>query len=330
MLNDQRKRIGRKRRTAKTWVQAGQGVLALPKQNTIIKDRVIETAGLLATDEKQPVTFQHSILCQTCLPYRDPGDDVRVWDRLNGSAHLKVLAGEAMHPELGRLVPLGLPFGPKPRLVLAHVNAEALRSDSPEVEIEDSLTAFVKRLKLDPKGRNMRTIKDQLARLSASSVRLGFIRDGRALTVNSQIVTAFDLWFPKDHRQRVLWPSTVRLSLDYFESLKAHAVPLDERALAALSHSAMALDLYAWLAQRLCRIPKPHRQFIAWPMVKDQFGPDYQALRKFRQVFMQALRQVCAVYPAAKIDVNGQGLFLYTSPPPVVKTGVVVKLPGLA
>ena len=130
--------------------------------------------------------------------------------------------------------------------MLAHVNAEALRSNSPEIEIEDSLTAFVKRLKLAGHGRDMRTIKDQLARLSASSVRLGMIRDGRALTVNSQIVTAFDLWFPKDDRQRVLWPSTVRLSLDYFESLKAHAVPLDERALSslvALGHGARSLRM---------------------------------------------------------------------------------------
>ena len=69
------------------------------------------------------------------------------------------------------------------------------------------------------------------------------VRDGRALTVNSQIVTAFDLWFPKDHRQRVLWPSTVRLSLDYFESLKAHAVPLDEKALSALSASIAASSI---------------------------------------------------------------------------------------
>ena len=137
MLNDQRK-TGR-RRTAGAFHKPGQGVLALPKMQTIIQDRVIETASLLAeSDEKQPITFQHSILCQTCLPYRDPGDDVRTWERLNGTAHLKVLAGEAMHPELGRLVPLGLPFGPKPRLVLAHVNAEALRSNSPEIEIEDS------------------------------------------------------------------------------------------------------------------------------------------------------------------------------------------------
>jgi hypothetical protein len=329
MLNDQRKRVGRKRGTGKTWLPAGQGVLLLPKQNTIIQDRVIETAGLLAeADEKQPVTFQHSILCQTSLPYRDPGPEVRRWERQQGSAVLRVEAGSAMHPETGEFVDLALPFGPKPRMVLAHLNTEALRSNSPEIEIEESLTAFVKRLKLDPKGRNMRTIKDQLARLSAATVRFGMVRDGGAVTVNSQIVSKFDLWFPKDHRQRVLWPSTVRLSLDYFESLKAHAVPLDERAIAALSHSALALDLYAWLAQRLHRIQKPHRQFIPWPAVQEQFGSGYKSLTKFRQVFMEALRQVVAVYPAAKIDVNGQGLFLYTSPPPVVKNGVVVKLPA--
>jgi hypothetical protein len=327
MLDDQRKRAGRKPKTAKTWRPVSQGVLFLPKQNTIIKDRLIETAGLLA-DEKQPITFQHSILCQTSLPYRDPGDKVRRWERQQGAAMLMVEAGAAMHPETGRFVDLALPFGPKPRLVLAHLNAEALRTDSPNIEIEDSLTAFVKRLKLDPKGRNMRAIKDQLSRLSASTVRFGLVRDGGALTVNSQIVTAFNLWFPKDDRQRVLWPSTVRLSLDYFESLKAHAVPLDERALAALSHSAMALDVYAWLSQRLCRIQKPHRQFIPWPAVKDQFGVDYTRLRKFREVFLQALRQVHAVYPAMKIDVTDQGLFLYTSPPPVAKTGIVVKLPS--
>lgn len=327
MLNDQRKRAGRKRTTAKTSRHVGQGMLLLPKQHTIIQDRLIETAGLLAEAEKQPLTFQHSILCQTSLPYRDPGPGVRRWERQQGVAMLMVEAGSAMHPESGKFIDLLLPFGPKPRLVLAHLNTEALRSNSPEIEIEESLTAFVKRLKLDPKGRNVRTVKDQLTRLSAATVRFGMVRDGSALTVNSQIVTAFDLWFPKDDRQRVLWPSTVRLSLDYFESLKAHAVPLDERALAALSHSAMALDLYAWLAQRLHRIEKPHRQFIPWPAVKDQFGVDYTRLRKFREVFIQALRQVVAVYPAAKIDVNEQGLFLYTSPPPVVKTGVVVKLP---
>ena len=326
MLSDQRKGVGRKRPAAGITGPAGQGVLRLPKQNTIIKDRLIETAGLL--DGKPEITFQHSILCQTSLPYRDPGPDVRRWERQQGRAMLEIEAGRVAHPDLGKFVDIPLPFGPKPRLILAHLNAEAMRAGSPEIEIENSLTAFVKRLHLDSKGRNMRAIKDQLTRLSAATIRFGLVRDGGAVTVNSHIVSKFDLWFPKDERQRVLWPSTVRLSLDYFESLQAHAVPLDERALAALSHSAMALDLYAWLGQRLHRIPKPHRQFIPWSAVKDQFGCEYARMRKFREVLMEALRQVHAVYPAAKIDVTGKGLFLYTSPPPVAKTGIVVQLPG--
>jgi hypothetical protein len=143
MLNDQRK-TG-KRKTARTFYKVGQCVLPLPKPQTIIQKRVIDTAGLLAeSDEKQPVTFQHSILCQTSLPYRDPGPDVRRWKRRQGDAVLEVEAGRALHPEKGDFVDLALPFGPKPRLVLAHLNTEALRSNTPEIEIEDSLTAFVK------------------------------------------------------------------------------------------------------------------------------------------------------------------------------------------
>ena len=54
-----------------------------------------------------------------------------------------------------------------------------------------------------------------------------------SLRVNTQIIGAFNLWFEKDGTQRVLWPSTLKLSLDYFESLTRFAVPLDERAIAA-------------------------------------------------------------------------------------------------
>jgi hypothetical protein len=52
----------------------------------------------------------------------------------------------------------------------------------------------------------------------------------------------------------VLWPSTIQFSTRYFESLMKHAVPLNETAIARLSHNAMALDVYTWLAQRLHRV----------------------------------------------------------------------------
>ena len=134
---------------------------------TPVQRRLIEAAAL---DEAQELLFQHTVFCQTCLPYRDPGEEVRTWERVNGTVHLEINAGKAMHPVLERFVPVGLPFGPKPRLVLVHLNAEALRTGSPVVEVEGSLSAFLRRLKLDRHGRNIRTIKDQLARLSASSI----------------------------------------------------------------------------------------------------------------------------------------------------------------
>lgn len=320
MLTDQRKRGWRRNGTDQAAL-----VLSMPAAQTLIQKRLIDTAVRLA-DPADEITYQHSILCQTGLPYRNPGVGVREWQREQGNASLMVEAGQAKDIETGQWVKLGLPWGPKARLVLMHLNSEAIRTQSPEIDVGDSLTAFVKRLGLTTDGRTVQGIKDQVGALSGALIRMAFSGPQGDFQIDSKVVSGFNLWFPKDERQRVLWPSFVRLSGDYFESLRAHAVPLDERAIGALSHSAMALDVYAWLAQRLHRIPKPHRQFIPWPMLRDQFGPDFERLRKFREKFMEALRQVHVVYPAAKIDVNGQGLFLYTSPPPVAKTGVVVRL----
>jgi len=279
-------------------------------------------------DEPASVLYQHTVLAQTCLPYRDPGLDVRVWERANGSIRLRVEAGSALHPETGEWVQLGLPYGPKPRLILAHLNAEALRTRSPEIEVEATLSSFIRRLGLDAKGRNMRIIKDQLARLSAASIRLGLLRESRAITINTQIVGTFDLWFPKDNRQRVLWPSTVRLSLDYFDSLQRHAVPLHEHALAALAHNAMALDVYAWLAQRLHRVPVGRPQLVPWAALKDQFGWHYERTRDFRRDFLTTLRLALDQYPSAKLKADERGLLLRWSQPPVLcRRSAVPKLP---
>ena len=48
--------------------------------------------------EPDATVFQHSVLCQTTLPYRDPGEGVRRWERVNGSVHLVINAGMALHP----------------------------------------------------------------------------------------------------------------------------------------------------------------------------------------------------------------------------------------
>src|SRR3954462_4223703 len=274
-----------------------------------IQQRLIQSAGEIAQEDPASILYQHTVFCQTSMPYRDPGPAIREWEREQGRASLLIEAGRVKDPKNGGWLKLGLPFGPKPRLILAHLNAEALRTGSPEIEVEASLTAFVKRIGLDTKGRNMRIIKDQLSRLSAAQIRMaGTYSEEHTRQVNAHIVSGFDLWFPKDARQRVLWPSTVCLSLDYFASLQRHAVPLDERAIASLSHNAMALDVYCWLAQRLHRVDPSKPAFIGWAALRDQFGWHYSAMFKFRPVFRQTLELVCSQYRGARIELDERGL----------------------
>jgi hypothetical protein len=280
-----------------------------------VQSRVLEPLP----DHGLEICFQHTVLCQTSMPYRDPGDDVREWQRTQGGAMLVIQAGQVLQPQTATVVDVGLPWGPKPRLILAHLNAEALRLDSAEIEIDDSLSAFVRRIRGFDGGREIRMFKEQLARLSSALIRLAILRGNHLSQINTHVVTGFDLWFPKDERQRVLWPSKIRLSNEYFESLKKHAVPLNEADLAALAHTAMGLDIYAWLAHRLHRIDPRKPAFIPWAALKTQFGPDYDRIRDFKGRFRVALRQVLSRYQTARIELDDRGMTARTSPPPVGK-----------
>jgi hypothetical protein len=292
------------------------------KPLTPIQQRLITMPG----NEIPIIVFQHSVLCQTTMPYRDPGDEVRLWKRTNGRVRLELEAGRLLDPTLDEFVDVGLPFGTKPRLVLFHLNAEALRTQSPLIELEDSLTAFVQRtLGLKEGGRNIRSVKEQLNRLAAAGFRLGMSDGTRAITIHSRVITRIELWTTKDPRQRVLWPTTVEFSREYFNNLIEHAVPLNEAAVSRLAHSSMALDVYAWLAQRLHRIDHRKPALVPWVSLKEQFGEGYTRLRDFRRVFTHTLKQVQIVYREAKFSLDARGMLLRNSPPPVSRRLLQIK-----
>ena len=294
------------------------------KPLTPIQERLLSMP--LPDEEAQSILYQHSVLCQTCMPYRDPGEAVRLWQRKNGIVRLELQAGRLLDPTTDDFVDVGLPFGPKPRLVLYHLNAEALRTQSPNIELDDSLTAFVKRtLGLDVGGRTIKTVKEQLNRLAAADFRLGASQDGRSITIKGTVIEGLELWTPKDARQRVLWPTHVQFSMRYFESLMQHAVPLNESAVARLSHSAMALDVYTWLAQRLHRVDPSKAAFVPWVSLKDQFGHGYHRMDNFKRVFRTTLRQVAVVYREAKFSLDGKGMRLLHSQPPVMRRLLQIK-----
>lgn len=288
---------------------------------SLIQQRLLAAATDIATLPTDDLLFQHTVFTQTSLPSAKPPDGMLTWERQQGRARLLVQAGQALDPETGHYVQLALPYGPKARLLLMHLNGEAVRRQSPVISVESTMTAFFRRLMgRTQDGRQAAMLKTQLSALAAATFRLGITHgEDRAFQLDTKVVGAFDLWFQKDDAQRVLWPSTLRLSLDYFESLTRFAVPLDERAIAALAHSALALDIYCWLAQRLHRIPVGKPQVISWVALYEQFGQGYKEIRFFRRDFLRLLGQVKAVYPDAQFSEDRRGLSLETSLPPVPK-----------
>jgi hypothetical protein len=293
-----------------------------------IQQRLLDLGTDIATTPPEELAFQHTILCQTSLPVTQPKDGRLTWERRQGRATLLVEAGKAINPRTGHFEQLGLPYGPKARLLLMHLNSEAVRRQSPVILVEDTMTAFFRRLMgRTQDGRQAKMLKEQLSALAAAQFRIGITSTGGegALQVDTKVVGAFNLWFEKDGSQRILWPCELKLSLDYFNSLNRFAVPLDERAIAALAHSAVALDTYCWLAQRLHRIPAGAPQFISWVNLQEQFGQGYTRLRAFREFFNGLLRQVQAAYPEARFEIDGQGMRLWQSPPPVRKRLLAVR-----
>ena len=194
---------------------------------TLIKQRLLDLASDIATSPPEDLAFTHSVLAQTSLPTAKPPDGMLRWERRQGRATLLVVAGEALDPKTQKFTQLPLPYGPKARLLLMHLNSEAVRRQSPVIPVEDSMTAFFRRVMGKTQdGRHISRLKAQLASLAAATFRLGIMQgDDRALQVDTKVVSAFDLWFPKNETQRVLWPSTLRLSLIIMRALPGSLFP---------------------------------------------------------------------------------------------------------
>ncbi|MDO1451605.1 replication protein RepA [Rhodocytophaga aerolata] len=276
--------------------------------------------NVVLPSEHNELLFQHAVLCQVYLPYRDPGVEVDNWVRQQGKAYFAIQSTKVFNPLTEKYDKLlGLPYGPKARLILTHINTLALQQRTSNIAVSDTLTSFVKSLGLPNNGYQIDAIKNQLGRLAASMISIAFaVEEQRAVQVNSTIIKGFDLWFPKDANQKVLWDGNIMLSEDYFSSLMNHAVPLDGRHLAVLANNAMAIDIYTWLAQRLHRVPLQKKEFVSWNGLKEQFGEGFSRMDNFKKNFRSTLRLVLTQYNSAKIeeDIN-KGFYLLTSPPPI-------------
>ena len=125
-----------------------------------ILSRLVDSSMTIRIDKAgiEDAIFQHSALCQTFLPYRNPGDETVIWQQKQGNVSLAVQANHAANPSTGDYEFVGLPYGTKARLILAHINSEAIKSQSRVVDVEESMTAFIKKIGLGTDGRTIKEV----------------------------------------------------------------------------------------------------------------------------------------------------------------------------
>lgn len=282
-----------------------------------IRHHVLIEAAATIRDEPPPrIDFLHSLLCQIGLPRRRTPD--RVFERRNGYASILVEAGSLW--DGSTWVEQPLPYGATARLIMVHISSEAVRTRSRTVEIGDSTRQFLTRLGMRSSGGqrgSYTALMRQMRALAACRLTLGMQAEGSAVTLDAKPIRRFDAWLHHDGSQRTLWPGALELSQEFYGTLVEHAVPLDPRALAALKHSSLALDIYAWLAHRLRRVAKPSGTKLSWRNLADQFGQEYTTTKDFKKQFRKAMRQALVVYPGARVSEVIGGVMLYPSRAPM-------------
>ncbi len=281
----------------------------------------------VAIETKPPtgddISFMHSILCQVGLPRSKV--DVLEFERVCGNVGLHVQAGKLWDGR--KFVQQPIPYGPMPRLVMAYLNTYALRYKTPEIEVGNSASEFLRRLGKDAHGGKRgayTTFRKQTQALAACRMTLGFSAGARAFTYDGKPIKQFEAWISNNDSQGALWPGVVKFSDEYYQTLKGHGVPMDLRALMALKGSALAMDIYAMLADRLHRISSRRPPVLHWKNLREQFGQEYQgknADKNFKRTFLPALQKVLVVYPEAKVKPVTGGILMMPSPPPIPYKG---------
>lgn len=283
-----------------------------------MRDRRIEQQ--LETIDNEAISpgdlaYTHAILAMCFLPHRQIKGEKIYKAYPNGKASLIVRAGDLLEPGTGEWIEQDIPSGPKARLVLLYMNSYAIQHKTRVVDMGDSLNDFLGLMGVPQGGKNRRAVQQEVHNLAAAHFTIGTWSGDRAKTVKTNIIDEYEVWASSEPRQRTLWPSEAVFSQQYYEVLQHHRVPFDLRAIKALQHSSLKLDLYLYLIHRIPRLKRPTH--VTWGALHGAFGPTFARERDFKRHFLMALKEVHAFFPEARVEPHPDFLRLYPSRSPI-------------
>ena len=285
----------------------------LPQRGFTRADQVDQ---LVEASEADPdLGFMARLLTLCSLPRSNPGDQ-KEYKRVNGpyTLYMNATAGNK------------LPYGNLPRLLLAWVSTEAVRTQSRELVLGRSLSEFMRALGINSTSGGLRgeqtRLRNQMRRLFHCTVSL--IYDGKHGDASRSSIVADRTefwWNERKPDQSSLWESKIRLGEDFFNEIIQHPVPLDMNSLKALKRSPLGLDLYLWLVYRIFLLHSPLR--ITWRQLYYQFGADPAKandkfiVRNFRTKCLRELKKIKATWAGLNYSTAKGVLILHPSKPAI-------------
>ena len=269
---------------------------------------------LVAASEADPeMGFMVRLMALCSLPRSNPGNRLQ-YVRENGPYALVMVAGAKNK----------LPFGNLPRLLLAWVCTEAVRTQSRVLVLGRSLSEFMRKLDIHTQsgGRGgVRTrLRNQMKRLFGCSVSLIYKDKHREATATALIADFTDFWWnPRRPDQPSLWDNKIQLSEPFFQEIINRPVPIDMNTLKALKRSTLGLDLYLWLAYRTFSLTRPLR--LTWKQIYRQFGVDparatnHRTVQNFRYKVLRELKKIKIAWPDLNYTTAPGVLILHPSTP---------------
>ena len=273
---------------------------------------------LVEASEADPdLGFMARLLALCSLPRTNPGNR-KEYVRRNGPYKLGMIAG----------IDNKLPYGNFPRLILAWVSTEAVRTRSRVIVLGPSLAKFMKTLGVYSSGGGNAGIKlrNQMRRLFGCTVQLSYKEGNEEQFVNSPIAARGKYWWNPDNNSALPgWNSTIVIGEDLFNEIIHHPVPLDLTTLTALKRSPLGLDLYLWLVYRTFALRAPLR--LSWPTLYRQFGVDpskandNRTVQDFRKDCLRELKKIKTAWPDLHYTTAKGVLILHPSVPAIAPVG---------
>ncbi len=275
------------------------------------QNQIINLAGELAEktrEEAGALGFMSRLLIMVNLPYKDPGKDCKNWHRKNGLVSIDVVSGY----EDG--IPIGLPYGAYPRLILAYLITQAVKTQDPTIYLGKTFSDFIDLIGIEKGGMTRKQLQKQLKRTLSAAFAWTYSTDKQWTRANIQVSSQSQLWWDeKQPEQQSLWESYIRFNLDFFNEIMRNAVPLDLRVLATLKNSPLGLDLYMFIAWRTFKLDKP--VFISWENLQEQVGGQFLSIHEFSRNCRNHIKKIQAINLNLNVKFLKGRLCLYPSYP---------------